>query len=78
MAETRETARSGSTDTPSRALDLVGDSPELVAFGLLRSIVQLEQKQAAAKIDRAWLLDAYAECLAAVKGNRKSKAAGKK
>lgn len=70
MAETKEQVRSSGTDGSSRAFELVGDSPELVAFGLLRSVVQIEQKQRSVQIDRAWLLDAYAECLSAVQGNR--------
>ena len=59
----------------TRAVELEGDGPELVAFALLRNLVQIEQRQvqsggARRSFDRKWLLDAYAECLEAVKGNR--------
>jgi hypothetical protein len=63
---TRETAG-------SRPIDLAGDSPELVAFALLRHLAQLEERAARndlSRFDRTWLLDAYAECLAAVRGER--------
>lgn len=56
-----------------RPIDLAGDSPELIAFALLRYLAQLEQVDNVAKFDRAWLLDAYSDCLAAVKGNRRQK-----
>jgi hypothetical protein len=55
---------------------LVGDSPELIAFALLRSLAQIEQKQPNFTIDRRWLLDAYAECLRAVKGHTDNTSAG--
>jgi len=55
----------------SRPVSLQGDSPEVVAFALLRYLAQLEQGQAQGKtFDRKWMLDAYAECLEAVKGER--------
>ena len=57
----------------TRPVDLEGDSPELVAFALLRYLAQLEQPRAASEgieFDRDWLLDAYAECLEAVRGLR--------
>lgn len=58
------------TDT-GRPVDLVGDSAELVAFALLRNVVQMEQKNSTdLKLDRKWLLNAYAECLRAVRGER--------
>ena len=56
----------------SRPIDLAGDSPELIAFGLLRYLAQLEQEDDSVAFDRAWLLDAYAECLEAVTGKRKA------
>jgi len=58
----------------SRPIDLAGDSPELIAFGLLRYLAQLEQQDSSMRFDRAWLLDAYAECLEAVSGKRKPSA----
>jgi hypothetical protein len=66
---------SGKSDVNSgaRPVDLEGDSPELVAFALLRYLAQLEQPRAASEgidFNRAWLLDAYAECLEAVRGLR--------
>ena len=57
----------------SRPVSLQGDSPEVVAFALLRYLAQLEQsnaRQTGVVFDREWLLDAYADCLAAVKGDR--------
>jgi hypothetical protein len=57
----------------SRPVNLEGDSPEIVAFALLRYLAQLEQARAhetGVVFDREWLLDAYADCLDAVKGNR--------
>jgi hypothetical protein len=57
----------------SRPVNLEGDSPELVAFALLRYLAQLEQgraKETGVVFDRDWMLDAYADCLAAVKGER--------
>jgi hypothetical protein len=60
-------------EASSRPVNLQGDSPEVVAFALLRYLAQLEQAQqreTEVVFDRAWLLDAYADCLDAVKGNR--------
>ena len=52
-------------------VDISGDSPELIAFVLLKSIVQVEQsRQEAHVFEKDWLLDTYAECLAAVHGKR--------
>lgn len=61
--------RVGQTAVGARPLDLAGDSPELIAFALLRYLAQLEQQNEIV-FDRAWMLDAYAECLEAVQGNR--------
>jgi hypothetical protein len=58
----------------SRAVDLAGDSPELVAFALLRYLAQIERQIPAPNrptFDRKWMLDAYSECLEAAKGQRK-------
>jgi hypothetical protein len=57
----------------ARPVNLEGDSPEVVAFALLRYLAQLEQPRASETgtvFDREWLLDAYADCLEAVKGER--------
>jgi hypothetical protein len=57
----------------TRVIELVGDSPEIVALALLRQLAQLEQQEtnpARANFDRSWLLNAYAECLVAVRGQR--------
>src|SRR5688572_15299942 len=72
--------RSGSSiDQPrgdsasNRPVNLQGDSPEVVAFALLRYLAQLEQttaRQTGVVFDRDWLLDAYADCLNTVKGLR--------
>ena len=52
-------------------VDISGDSPELIAFVLLKSIVQVEQsRQQPHVFEKDWLLDTYAECLAAVQGKR--------
>ncbi|MEP0315122.1 hypothetical protein [Hyphomonas sp.] len=56
----------------TRPIDLAGDSPELIAFALLRYLAQIEQQDDAIEFDRAWMLDAYAECLEAVAGKRKA------
>lgn len=59
--------------TGSRPVNLEGDSPELVAFALLRYLAQLEQgvaHETGIVFDREWLLDAYADCLKAVRGER--------
>ncbi len=61
----------------SRPVNLEGDSPEVVAFALLRYLAQLEQgsaRETGVVFDREWLLDAYADCLAAVKGDRRATA----
>ena len=58
-----------------KAVDLAGDSPELIAFALLRYLAQLEQQNDDIVFDRAWMLDAYAECLEAAQGKRVGKAA---
>ncbi len=60
----------------NRPLDLTGESPELIAFGLLRYLAQLEQQDSRQNgtvrvFDRKWMLDAYAECLEAAKGQRR-------
>ncbi|MBM6582763.1 hypothetical protein ILT44_21385 [Microvirga sp. BT689] len=60
-------------EASSRPVNLQGDSPELVAFALLRYLAQLEQarsRETGVIFDRDWMLDAYADCLDAVKGNR--------
>jgi len=63
--------RSSQSSVSSRPVDLGGDSPELIAFALLRYLAQLEQQQDdTINFDRAWMLDAYAECLEAVQGKR--------
>lgn len=52
-------------------VDISGDSPELIAFVLLKSIVQVEQsRQQPHVFEKDWLLDTYAECLEAVHGKR--------
>jgi hypothetical protein len=58
-------------------IELVGDSPEIVALALLRQLAQLEQQEldpTQVSFDRNWLLNAYAECLAAVRGLRQAPA----
>jgi hypothetical protein len=63
-----------------RSVSLEGDSQELVAFALLRYLAQAEQGRATqngVKFDREWILDAYADCLDAVKGQRRAPATGK-
>ena len=62
--------RSGHNAVGAKAVDLAGDSPELIAFALLRYLAQLEQQNDDIVFDRAWMLDAYAECLEAAKGTR--------
>jgi hypothetical protein len=77
MGQPSMAARNESSSA-SRPVDLQGDSPELVAFALLRYLAQLEQPRASAEgivFDREWLLDAYAECLEAVRGERGAAAA---
>lgn len=65
--------RSAGGGVGSRPVDIAGDSPELIAFALLRYLAQLEQQDDTIKFDRAWMLDAYAECLEAVQGKRQRK-----
>lgn len=67
MAEER---REQQTGVGTRPIDLHGDSPQLIAFALLRYLAQLEQQGGRDTFDRAWMLDAYAECLEAVNGKR--------
>ena len=67
--------RSTSTAVSTRPVDIAGDSPELIAFALLRYLAQLEQQDGSVEFDRAWMLDAYAECLEAVQGKRPREAA---
>ena len=62
--------QSAPTAVGARPIDLAGDSPELIAFALLRYLAQLEQRDESMVFDRGWLLDAYAECLEAVQGKR--------
>lgn len=57
----------------TRPIDLAGDSPELIAFALLRYLAQIEQQDNQITFDRTWMLDAYAECLDAVNGKRPRK-----
>ncbi len=46
----------------------IGESHEHVAFRLLEIVMATEKKSVATGLDRQWLLDAYGECLATVKG----------
>lgn len=56
-------------DGTPRGVELVGDSPELIAFVILKSIIQVSQAQDRnAVFDKEWLLENYADCLAVVKG----------
>ena len=58
----------------ARHIELVGDSPELVSFALLRSIIQLEAQQSPqTSFDKDWLLATYAECLSVVRGDSPKK-----
>lgn len=64
---------SSTSGTGARVIELVGDSPEIVALALLRQLAQLEQQEldpTQVNFDRNWLLNAYAECLTAVRGER--------
>jgi hypothetical protein len=64
---------SNASGSGSRVIELVGDSPEIVALALLRQLAQLEQQEldpTQVNFDRNWLLNAYAECLAAARGER--------
>lgn len=55
----------------NRAVELQGDSPELIAFVLLKNIIQMEQaRNRKSDFDKVWLLGTYAECLSAVKGDK--------
>jgi hypothetical protein len=52
-----------------------GDSPEAVAYKLALEVREIEDKFAntGGNYNRAEFLDLYAECLAAVRGDRKIK-----
>jgi len=54
--------------------EIDGDSEEAVAFALLQLVARAEGKADFSGdirgVDRDWLLDTYAECLAAVNGER--------
>ena len=70
--------RRETTSATTRPVDLSGDSPEIIAFALLRYLAQIEQQLTGSNrpvFDRTWMLDAYAECLEAVRGERKPKGA---
>jgi hypothetical protein len=54
----------------SRGFELYGDSPELIAFAILRSVIQLGQAKGET-FDKDSLLATYSECLSAVKGTYK-------
>lgn len=70
-SSTGTTATSATSTGRGGGVDISGDSPELIAFVLLKSIVQVEQsRQQAHVFEKDWLLDTYAECLAAVQGKR--------
>jgi hypothetical protein len=65
------TSTTASSSVRGGGVDISGDSPELIAFVLLKSIVQVEQsRQQPHVFEKDWLLDTYAECLAAVQGKR--------
>lgn len=61
------------TDT-SAVVHIGENSPEEVAFKLMRHVSVIENKSLYAgepnSVNRKWLLDTYAECLRAVQGNR--------
>jgi hypothetical protein len=65
-------------DTP--IIHMSENSPEQVAYKLLREIASIEKKKAFGaanatdEVGRKWLLDTYAECLLAVRspGSRKA------
>ncbi|WP_155275931.1 hypothetical protein [Agrobacterium tumefaciens] len=64
------------SDNSSARLD--GDTPEQVAFKLLVLVGTTENKMHSdgriqSGADRQWILDTYAECLEATKGNRSFK-----
>lgn|GEM_PF-5223105 len=68
---TSSAASTAATTARGGGVDITGDSPELIAFVLLKSIVQVEQsRQEPHVFEKAWLLDTYAECLEAVQGKR--------
>lgn len=60
-------------DTP--VVHIGENSPEHVAYRLLRDIAIVEEKSFAGgktnSVDRKWLLDTYVECLRAARGYRK-------
>jgi cobalamin biosynthesis protein CobT len=55
-------------------IEIDGDSPEAVALALLHLVAEaegrLDDEGRIVGASRAWLLDAYVECLAAVNGAR--------
>lgn len=58
--------------------DITSGTPEAVALDLLERIAAVERKvmhaspdSGATVADRTWILDAYAECLAATKDRRR-------
>ncbi len=62
-------------------LEVTPDSPEKIALDLLERVAFIESKRIGTnqeyltKTDRKWLLDTYAECLTAAKGQRKTESA---
>jgi hypothetical protein len=56
-------------------MELDGDSPELVAYRLSQDVRELEWRypESGTPYNRKEYLDLFAECLEAVKGNRKVK-----
>jgi len=48
---------------------IADNSPEHVAFNLMEHIRTAERRRIDS-VDRAWILDTYAECLSAVRGLR--------
>lgn len=71
MGSTGTTATSATGNARGGGVDISGDSPELIAFVLLKSIVQIEQsRQQEHVFEKDWLLDTYVECLHAVQGKR--------
>jgi hypothetical protein len=63
-------------DTPAPVVHIGENSPEKVAFDLMRVVIHIDNKQVSGisgkgdPTDRKWILDTYAECLNAVKGYR--------
>lgn len=52
-------------------VDISGDSAELIAFSLLRSIIAVERQRLGGVVEsKDWILNTYAECLAASQGRR--------